>query len=137
MRQGSAGWVFLCFLSIPFVENHTGLNLLYCGMKTGSDQILKPIDRGFQAFRSLSPKITENLPINYKGDNREAGDGLICVYVFNAITDTVPDMSFQNHFSAAVQGGFGGIDLRQNIFTRNIFINHAVNSLYLSQNLFQ
>ncbi len=96
MRQGSAEWVFLCFLSIPFVENHTGLNLLYCGMKTGSDQILKPIDRGFQAFRSLSPKITENLPINYKGDNREAGDGLICVSVFNAITDIVPDMSFQN-----------------------------------------
>ena len=67
----------------------------------------------------------------------EVFNGFVCIAVFDAVPDTVLDVSLQNNLSAAVQGGFCGIDLRQNIFAGDILVDHAVNCLYLSDNFFQ
>ena len=66
----------------------------------------------------------------------EVFNGFVCIAVFDAVPDTVLDVSLQNNLSAAVQGGFCGIDLRQNIFAGDILVDHAVNCLYLSDNFF-
>jgi hypothetical protein len=36
-----------------------------------------------------------------------------------------------------MQGGLGGIELRKNIFTGNVFVNHPVDCLHLSDNLLE
>ena len=56
----------------------------------------------------------------------EVFNGFVCIAVFDAVPDTVLDVSLQNNLSAAVQGGFCGIDLRQNIFAGDILVDHAV-----------
>ena len=67
----------------------------------------------------------------------EALDSLIRISMLDAVPDAVLDVAFQNHLTGLVQGGFGGIDLRQNIFAGDIFIDHAVDGLHLSDDLFQ
>ena len=57
--------------------------------------------------------------------------------VFNAVADTVLDVPLQHDLSAAVQRGFRGVDLRQNILTGHILVNHAVDGLHLSNDFFQ
>lgn len=68
---------------------------------------------------------------------REIFNCLIGVTVFDAIPDTVLDMPFQYNFSAAMERGFGGIDLRQYILAGDILVDHTVDSLYLSNDFFQ
>ena len=67
----------------------------------------------------------------------EVFNGFVRIAMFDAVPDAVLDVSLQNNLSAAVQGGFCGIDLRQNIFAGDILVDHAVNCLYLSDNFFQ
>ena len=67
----------------------------------------------------------------------EIGNGLFCVSVLNPIPDTVPDMSLQHHFAAAVQGRARSVDLRENVLARNILVDHPVNGLNLTDDLFQ
>ena len=59
------------------------------------------------------------------------------VAVCNAVTDTVLDVPLQHDLSAAVQRGFRGVDLRQNILTGHILVNHAVDGLHLSNDFFK
>ena len=61
----------------------------------------------------------------------KAVDGLIGVAMLNAVPDTMADMSLQDHLAAAVECGFGRIDLRQNILTGDILIHHTVDRLHL------
>ena len=67
----------------------------------------------------------------------KAGDCLIYVPVLDPVTDTVVDMSFQNNLPDTVKGRLGRIDLRENILTWNILIDHPVNRLHLPDDLFQ
>ena len=57
--------------------------------------------------------------------------------MLNPVFDTVIDMPFQHDLTDFVQSGFGCIDLGENIFSGNIFINHTVNGLNLSDDFFQ
>ena len=61
---------------------------------------------------------------------------LVCIAVFNSISHTMPDMTFQNHFAAAVKRRLRRIDLRQNILTGNILVHHPVDRLHLTDDLF-
>ncbi len=56
----------------------------------------------------------------------EVFNGFVRITVFDTVPDTVLDVSLQNNLSAAVQGGFCGIDLRQNIFAGDILVESAV-----------
>ena len=61
--------------------------------------------------------------------------GLIRVPVLNAISDTVLNMALQHHLTGLMQGRFRCVDLRQNIFTGNILIDHPVDGLHLADDL--
>ena len=54
----------------------------------------------------------------------------------NSISDTVLDMPLQNNLSYFVKCRFRCIYLCKDVFARNIFINHTVNRLYLSDDFF-
>lgn len=56
--------------------------------------------------------------------------------MFNSISDTVLDMPLQNNLSYFVKRRFRCIYLCKDVFARNIFINHTVNRLYLSDDFF-
>ena len=66
----------------------------------------------------------------------EIFNGLVRIAMLNAITDTVFDMSLQNHLAAAMQRRLRGIDLGQDILAGNILIDHAVNGLHLTDDFF-
>ena len=60
---------------------------------------------------------------------------LVGVAMFDAVEDAVPDMSFEDDLAAAVQGGLGGVDLREDVLAGNVFIYHAVDRLDLADDL--
>ena len=64
-------------------------------------------------------------------------DGFIRIAMLNSIADTVLDMPFQNHLPRLMEGGFGCIDLRQNILSVYFFIVHAIDSLHVADDFFQ
>ena len=66
----------------------------------------------------------------------EAGDRLIHVTVFDAIPDTVINMPFEHDLSNLMKGRFGGVYLGEYILAGDIFIDHSVDCLYLSDDLF-
>ena len=47
------------------------------------------------------------------------------------------DVPLENDLAAAVQRGFGRIDLRKNILARDVLVHHAVNGLHLTDDLFE
>ena len=57
--------------------------------------------------------------------------------MLDAVPDAVLDMPFQDHLAAAVQRGFGGVDLCQHILARHILVDHTVNRLHLPDDLFE
>ena len=61
----------------------------------------------------------------------------IGIAMFNSISDTVLDMPLQNNLSYFVKCRFRCIYLCKDVFARNIFINHTVNRLYLSDDFFR
>ena len=67
----------------------------------------------------------------------ELFNGLVRVAVFDAVPDAMLDMSLQYHFAAAVQGRACSVDLRENVLARNILVDHPVNGLNLTDDLFQ
>ena len=67
----------------------------------------------------------------------ELFNGLVRVAVFDAVPDAMLDMSLQHHFAAAVQGRTRSVDLRENVLARNILVDHPVNGLNLTDDLFQ
>ena len=52
--------------------------------------------------------------------------------MFDAVADTVADMTLQNHLSCPVKGGFGSVDLGQHILSGDVLIHHTVNGLNLT-----
>ena len=56
----------------------------------------------------------------------------ISVSVFDSVAYTVLNMALQNDLTRFVEGGFSSIDLRENVFARNVFINHPVDGLDLA-----
>ena len=69
--------------------------------------------------------------------SREVFNGLFRITMFDALADTVIQMSFQNQLSHLMQSGFDGIDLDQNIRTGNILIDHLIDGVELSLYLIQ
>ena len=67
----------------------------------------------------------------------ETGYGLLRVPVLNAVAHAVTDVPFQHYLAHPVQGGFGSIDLGEDVFTGHVLVDHAVYGLYLAQNLFE
>ena len=67
----------------------------------------------------------------------KALNGLVRVPVLDPVPDTVLDVALQDHLSAAVERGFRGVDLGQHILARHVLVHHAVDGLYLSDDLFQ
>ena len=51
--------------------------------------------------------------------------------------DTMADVPLQYDMPHLMQGGLGGIELSKNIFTGNVFVNHPVDCLHLSDNLLE
>ena len=64
-------------------------------------------------------------------------DGGIGVPVLDAVAHAVLDVSFQHHLAHAVQGRLAGVDLCEYVLTGNVLINHAIHSLYLTDDFFQ
>ena len=73
-------------------------------------------------------------PLNRLG---EARDRLFRVSVFKSVPDTMADVPLQYDLPHLMQGGLGGIELSKNIFTGNVFVNHPVDCLHLSDNLLE
>ena len=57
--------------------------------------------------------------------------------VKRAIVSSGSPCSSQYDLPHLMQGGLGGIELRKNIFTGNVFVNHPVDCLHLSDNLLE
>ena len=64
-------------------------------------------------------------------------DGGIGVPVLDAVAHAVLDVSFQHHLAHSVQGRLAGVDLCEYVLTGNVLINHAIHSLYLTDDFFQ
>ena len=64
------------------------------------------------------------------------GDGLVSVAMFNAVPDTMLDVSFQHHLTGFVQRRFSRVDLGQHILARHVLIDHPVDRLNLADNFF-
>ena len=62
----------------------------------------------------------------------EVGDGLIWIAVLQPVFDAVHNVPLQNHLAAAMQSGFGGIDLSQNVLAGHILVDHPVDGLHLT-----
>jgi hypothetical protein len=61
----------------------------------------------------------------------KVGDGLVGVAVFDAFTDAVVQMPFQNDLPRLVQGLFYGVYLNKNVLAGDVLINHFVDCPYL------
>ena len=68
---------------------------------------------------------------------RKVLDRFVRVAVLDAVTHAVLDVPLENDLAAAVQRGFGRIDLRKNILARDVLVHHAVNGLHLTDDLFE
>ena len=64
-------------------------------------------------------------------------NGLVGVAVLDAVPHAVLDVTFQHDLPTLVQGGFGSVDLGENILAGDVLVHHAVNGLYLTDDLFQ
>ena len=62
-------------------------------------------------------------------------DCLLSVAVFKAVADAVLDMPFQNDLSAFMQGGFGGVDLRKDIFAGDMATLDRVKNMEIAADL--
>ena len=68
---------------------------------------------------------------------RKVLDRFVRVAVLDAVAHAVLDVSLKHDLAAAVQRGFGRIDLRKNILAGDVLVHHAVNGLHLTDDLFE
>ena len=57
--------------------------------------------------------------------------------MLDAVAHAVLDVPLENDLAAAVQRGFGRIDLRKNILAGDVLVHHAVDGLHLTDDLFE
>ena len=65
----------------------------------------------------------------------ETLDRFVGIAVFNTVSHAMFDMALENNLAALVQGGFCSINLREHVFARDVFVDHAVNRLHLTDDL--
>ena len=68
---------------------------------------------------------------------REVFNRLIGVAVLDPVAHAMLDVPLEHDLAAAVQGGFGGVDLREHVLTRDILVDHPVDGLHLADDLFE
>ena len=68
---------------------------------------------------------------------RKVLDRFVRVAVLDAVAHAVLDVPLEYHLAAAVKCGFCGVDLRKNILTRHILVDHTVDGLDLTDDLFE
>ncbi len=66
---------------------------------------------------------------------REAVQRGVSVAVLYAVADAMPEVSLEDDETAAVQGGLGSVDLRDDVLAGLVLIDHAVYGLQLSHDL--
>ena len=59
-------------------------------------------------------------------------DGLVGVAVLDSFAHAMVEVAFEDDLAALVQGAFGGVDLHEDVFARDVFVDHFVDRVDLS-----
>ena len=88
------------------------------------------------SVRLFRESLTSHVGKAFNGFGK-AFDRAVDVAVLDSVANTVVDVSFEHNLAAAMQRRFGGVDLHEDILAGNVLIDHAVNSLNLSDDFFE
>ena len=68
---------------------------------------------------------------------RKFGHGRIGIALSDAVAHAVLKMAFEDNLANLVKGAFGCIDLHEDVLAGDILVDHAVDGLHLTDDLFE